>query len=199
MKRGEAIRLIGLVTGGVVSGITSSALARGFQISDYEPEKDVFSSDEFKQITKIVDLIIPRSETPGAVDAKVPEFISMMIVETYPPGVSILFHEGLEALNEFCREKWDDQFLKLDEKQQHTAIENVDRLIIGGEKVPKKYASLEFYRILKELTVLGFFSSEEGATQALRYVQTPGAFSGCEPHKNEEKAWFSPGQNYLNR
>jgi hypothetical protein len=46
-----------------------------------------------------------------------------------------------------------------------------------------------YFRMMKELALLGYFTSEIGATQALRYVESPGRFDPCVPYKPGEKAW----------
>jgi glucoside 3-dehydrogenase (cytochrome c) hitch-hiker subunit len=46
-----------------------------------------------------------------------------------------------------------------------------------------------YFRMMKELALLGYFTSEIGATQALRYVESPGRFDPCVPYKAGEKAW----------
>ena len=46
-----------------------------------------------------------------------------------------------------------------------------------------------YFRMMKELALLGYFTSEAGATQALRYVEAPGGFEPCVPYKPGEKAW----------
>ena len=52
------------------------------------------------------------------------------------------------------------------------------------EKPPAHY-----FRMMKELTLLGYFTSEIGMTQALRYVEAPGRYDPCVPYKPGEKAW----------
>jgi len=56
----------------------------------------------------------------------------------------------------------------------------------AGE-LPK--APAHYFRMMKELTLLGYFTSEIGCTNALRYVETPGRFDPCLPYKAGEKAW----------
>ena len=46
-----------------------------------------------------------------------------------------------------------------------------------------------YFRMMKELTLLGFFTSEIGSTKALRYVETPGSFDGDVPYKKGDRAW----------
>src|SRR5436305_13504163 len=54
------------------------------------------------------------------------------------------------------------------------------------EKPPAHYS-----RMMKELALLGYFTSEIGMTQALRYVEAPGRYDPCVPYKPGEKAWAS--------
>jgi hypothetical protein len=42
---------------------------------------------------------------------------------------------------------------------------------------------------MKQLTMLGYFTSEVGSTQALRYVPVPGKYEGCIPYKKGDRAW----------
>jgi hypothetical protein len=46
-----------------------------------------------------------------------------------------------------------------------------------------------YFRMMKELTLLGYFTSEIGCTQAQRFVETPGRFDPCVPYQPGEKAW----------
>ena len=46
-----------------------------------------------------------------------------------------------------------------------------------------------YFRMMKELAVVGYFTSEIGCTQALRYVESPGRFDPCVPYTPGEKAW----------
>lgn len=63
--------------------------------------------------------------------------------------------------------------------------------ITGAPKPDQEQkAPLPFFRTLKELTLLGYFTSEIGATQALTYTQVPGKYEGCIPYKKGNKAHF---------
>ena len=47
----------------------------------------------------------------------------------------------------------------------------------------------QFYPMIQSLTVFGYFTSEPGATKALRYIQTPGSYRGEVPYRKGDKAW----------
>jgi hypothetical protein len=49
----------------------------------------------------------------------------------------------------------------------------------------------KYFRMMKELALLGYFTSEVGATQALRYVESPGRYDPCVPYKAGDRDWAS--------
>jgi hypothetical protein len=46
-----------------------------------------------------------------------------------------------------------------------------------------------YFRMMKELALLGYFTSEIGCTKALRYLEAPGRFDPCAPHKPGDRSW----------
>ncbi len=68
--------------------------------------------------------------------------------------------------------------------------------LVALDKEAKDYMSKKkpedpthYFRMMKELTLWGYFTSEAGATKALRYVAVPGKYEGCIPYKKGDKAW----------
>jgi len=82
----------------------------------------------------------------------------------------------------------DDAPLKADPKLQGDQNENlpVTGVTAPGES-PKRAA--HYFRMMKELALLGYFTSEIGCTVAMRYIETPGRFDPCVPYKPGELAW----------
>ncbi len=66
-------------------------------------------------------------------------------------------------------------------------------LLVALDKEAKEYQTLKrpthYFRMMKELTLWGYFTSEIGATKALRYVAVPGKYEGCIDYKKGDKAW----------
>ena len=54
---------------------------------------------------------------------------------------------------------------------------------------PTEGGSQHYFRMMKELSMLGFFTSEIGYTKAMRYVESPGPFKPCEPYVKGDPAW----------
>ena len=86
--------------------------------------------------------------------------------------------------------------LKVLRKKGSSLIEELDRLQHDYMLRKTPAEPPHYFRIMKELTMVGYFSSEIGCTQELRYVEIPGAYRGDVPYVKGEKAWFdasSPG------
>ncbi len=186
MNRRDALKKTALIMGGVISAPTLSALMNGCNAPEGHGEGTHFTTREKKMVEKIADIIIPRTDTPGAVDAKVPAFVIMMVQECYPKEDQDDFHDGLTAYDQWCKQHFKKEFLDLEKDQKEKAVARLDKEVLTGEADSD---ALHFYRILKELTMLGFFTSETGATETLRYKQTPGDYKSCIPYEKGDKAW----------
>ncbi len=186
MDRREALKRTALIMGGVISAPTLSVLMNGCNTPSKHGGGAQFTGDEKNMIKEMTDIIIPRTDTPGAVDAKVPDFVVMMVQECYPKDDQDAFHDGLAAYNKWCEKHFEKEFMNLDDEQKEKAVTRLDKEVLTGETDDD---SLNFYRTLKELTMLGFFTSETGATETLRYKQTPGDYEGCIPYEKGDKAW----------
>jgi hypothetical protein len=128
----------------------------------------------------LAEMIIPRTDTPGAIDADVPHFIELMVSDWYTDRERKIYFDGLESLHIFCREKYMQDFISATSEQQIAALEDAERKNEQYKPVKSKnILSKEededkpFFGKLKELTVLGYYSSEQGATQELNYNPMP--------------------------
>ena len=196
MDRREAIlRITGLM------GITLSApLLAGLLTGCDTQQKSnqtakgplVVSNKHRKILSQIAEIIIPTTSTPGAKAAKVPEFILLMLADCYTYKQQEAFFAGLNSFNETAEEKYDQEFLDcpLQEQEALVVMEENKTINLLKEQSPTNEAViLPFFSILKELTLIGYFTSEIGATQALKYVAVPGEFHGSVPLQPGQKAW----------
>ena len=72
---------------------------------------------------------------------------------------------------------------------QHALLVDLDKEAKEYQKTKKPEDPNHYFRMIKELTLMGFFTSEVGATKALRYVAVPGKYEGCIPYNKGDKAW----------
>ena len=89
----------------------------------------------------------------------------------------------------FQRKTYDNAFMKINPQQRHDLLVKLDNEQKEYMKNKKKEDPSHYFRMMKELTLLGYFTSEIGCTQARRYVERPGKFEGSIPYKKGDKAF----------
>jgi hypothetical protein len=191
MDRRDALKNVALLMGGALTASTWSVMMEGCAHQVRTGKGTMFTDEEKKMVSLMADIIIPRTDTPGAADAGVPDFIVMMMQECYPDKDQQEFHDGLAAFDQFCHKQYGGSFLELSPEKQLEAVTALDKEVLSkpSSEEDKEDHDFGFYRKLKELTLLGFFTSEPGATETLRYVQVPGRYEGCVPYQEGQKAW----------
>jgi hypothetical protein len=140
-------------------------------------------------LDEIADTILPETKTPGAKAAGVGPFIAMMVADTYDPGEQRLFVAGLATLESESRAQNGGGFMASSPAQRLALLERLDREAIEYMRQPGAADRPHYFRMIKELTLLGYFTSEIGYTQAMRYVETPGRFEPCITYTVGDKAW----------
>lgn len=164
--------------GGAVSAPAIMGVLKGCKARpgvDWKPA--FFNEEQASVITDVAEIIIPRTDTPGAKDAGVPSFIDQMMKEVYSEEDQKKFIDGLTKFNEGAEAGFGDTFAGLDDGDKAAYVRKVHDEAVNNtaeEEGP-------FILTMKELTMLGFFTSEPGATEVLQYVPVPGAYKGCIP------------------
>ena len=176
MDRREAIKRTALLMGGVVSAPAIMGVLKGCSAKpgiDFKPE--FLNEDQASIISQVSEIIIPRTDTPGAKDAGVPSFIDQMLKEVYSKEDQDKFINGLAAFNAQAKAEHGEDFADLDEEDQTAFVKQLHDEAIKAEKTIDPVPERPFILMMKELTMLGFFTSEPGATQVLQYVAVPGS------------------------
>jgi hypothetical protein len=187
MTRREAIRRVSALLGGVAlvgQAAWLSGCATGERTSGA-----LFSATDVALLDEIADTILPETKTPGAKAAGVGQFIAMMVTDTYDPGEQRLFLDGLETLDRESRTQNGGGFMASSPAQRVALLERLDRETIEYMRQAGSADRPHYFRMVKELTLLGYFTSEIGYTQAMRYAETPGRFDPCVTYTAGEKAW----------
>jgi|HubBroStandDraft_1064217.scaffolds.fasta_scaffold161458_2 hypothetical protein len=131
-----------------------------------------FNASEYKTLTRMVDLIIPRTDTPGAADAGVPLYIDIIVKYDAPLGEK--FRSGLSQLDATSRAANKKSFSEAGEPAQIKVLESMQS---------EKAAGHEFFETVKAMTIVGYYSSEIGLFQELHFKgnEALSSFPGC-PH-----------------
>ena len=189
MNRREAIRNVALLLGTAISASTLSALEG---CNPKAPDNYALQASETKKIlAEIAETIIPETSTPGAKAAEVDKFIVTMLNDCYKAEDQKVVLEGLKKIDEASEKQFKKAFVDLSDEQKNTVLTAIDKERVDYNKRENKKEGdpTHYFQILKELTLTGYFTSEPGATKALRYVAVPGKFEGCIPYKKGDKAW----------
>jgi hypothetical protein len=148
-----------------------------------------FSAADVELLDEIADTILPATKTPGAKAAGVGPFIAVMVTDTYDPGEQRTFLDGLETLERESRLSNGGGFMASSPAQRVALLERLDRETIEYLRQPGNFDRPHYFRMIKELTLLGYFTSEIGYTQAMRYAETPGRFDPLITYTAGDKAW----------
>jgi len=205
MNRRDAINRVALLMGGAVIGAE-------FFISGCKPSSsqvgDMFNADHVTLLNEVADTILPTTAaSPGAKAANVGQFMAVMVRDCYEPKDQKVFLEGIGKLDDAGRKKFNGVFLDLSPQQRTDLLIALDKeqkdyykqqyknlnADVAKHKGDPKYVPKDipnhYFKMMKEITLLGYFTSEVGATRALRYIETPGHYDGNVPYKKGDRAW----------
>lgn len=189
MNRRDALSRVALLLGGTIIG------AEAFLSGCTNTEQKIggagvnFSNDDVSFLDEIAETILPATNTPGAKEAKVGEFMTRIVKDCYTEKDQKIFLDGMQKLNEASKKKNGKSFLDSSPEQRHDLLVELDKEQKSYTDQKKKDDPDHYFRMMKELTLWGYFTSEPGATKALRYVAVPGKYEGCIDYKKGEKAW----------
>jgi hypothetical protein len=188
MDRREALRRVALMLGGTISAPALAGLLAGCEKNGRAPGvawvPRAVSPEHGEMIAVIVDLIIPTTDTPGARAVGVHEFIDTMLADYYDADDRARFAEGLTTLDARARATCDEAFIRCAPERQIELIVQLDHDTFASPQPARP-----FYRTMKELTLLGYYTSEAGATRELRHAAVPGHYEGCVPFTTIGRTW----------
>lgn len=200
MDRREALRYTAYITGFAISAPTITALFSGCKTDSKGDEgtgyqSSLLSAEEYAFLGAAAETILPATDTPGAKDVGVPEFIDRLVSQGYDEEARERFVKGLQDFMKEADAAHDKPFAELTAEQQLAFLNQADRamkdqLVSWRDNPPadpkERY---QFFRNLKELVILGYFTSEQVGTEVLAYDPVPGVYEPCIPLSSVGKAW----------
>ena len=155
------------------------------------------SSDEKYIVTHLADIIIPVSDTPGALDVNVPQFLDMMYHDIERKGNQDIFKQGALVFAKKFKSKFDSEVIKGKKEQFETLLasyfkisDDASEAILAEQKLPiekigdlqmDNYVLYQFLLSVKRYTLFGYFTSEKVGEEVLNYDPVPGTQIGCLP------------------
>lgn len=187
MNRREALKHSSLILGYTLSASALSQVWSGCTSkpsSDWKPS--FFTKEQFATISEIAERILPTTDIPGAKDLNIDQFVDLMIKNTFPEKDQLSLVTELERFEQECQEAMGDRFAELAAPDQESFLlekekeSNTVNHTIWGETVGNQ-KPLPFYRKIKSMILLGYFTSEKVGENILTYEPVPGSQAGCIP------------------
>jgi len=202
LNRRELIQTSSLALGAFFSSQTLLVLADTTSIKNANTKSFLDKNDKLL-VEQISEIIMPRTDTPGAIDVGVADKMDEIFAQVLNGQEQQKIKDGFVALNQLCKTIYKKAFLALDPPVQTSLIKtlNINFVKAGTDQATliEQYQSsinktqiqkaIDLFAIIKELTLLIFFRSEPGATKVLQYVAIPGRFNGCVPLKEIGRTW----------
>jgi len=187
MKRRDALAATAALLGGTIIG--AEFFLSGCRQREGKPL--LLSDDDLRLLDEVSETILPATPAmPGAKDAHVAAYMKTIVTDCYNEEEQKIFTKGLTQLNDFCKQKQGNDFLRLTADQRHEALVALDQEATRHGQQKKADDPNHYFTMIKQLTIWGFFSSEPGATKTLRYVPIPGRYEGCIDYHPGEGAWL---------
>lgn len=194
MNRRKAVQRVALLLGGSVLGAelfiqTGCKSGGGEKPVVATVEQDFFTKKEIAFLDEIAETIIPRTDTPGAKDAGVAQIIMELVKDCYPKADQKIFRDGMAEINRLSSHKYSADFMKLDPAQRTELLTQLDKEQREYQKTKKEEDPNHYFRMMRELTLLAYFTSEPGATKTLRYAAVPAKYDPCIPYQQGDRGW----------
>ena len=187
MNRRDALERVALIMGGTVIG--GSIFLDGCKPSDKQAVAGFsLTADQIALLDEIAETIIPTTDTPGAKAAKVGAFMNTMVTDCYEEKDQKIFMDGLGKIDEASKKTNGKSFLDSTAEQRTALLNELNKELKKYNETKKEEDPNHYFGMMKQLTLLGYFTSEIGATQALRYIAVPGKYEGCVPYTKGDKA-----------
>ncbi len=170
MERRIALEQLALVTGSLIA---LPAWANAWTRTSLPVGKALLTDSQSDLLTRLIDTLIPASDTPGAKDLAVPDFVQRMVADCYEPAIQQNVKDGLAAVDALAQERFNQSFSACDANQRMDVLKAMEQ---SPEK-PRK----DVYALIKNLTIQGYTTSEYVMTKFLNYTMIPGHFYGCVP------------------
>ncbi len=188
MDRRTIIKQISIMTGAAFIG-GEIFIQSGCKSDTSHQLASVFTKEQIDLLDEIGETILPQTDTPGAKSIHIGSFIDKIVKDCYSSEQQKILISGIEVIKTEFENKYSISFLKGKASQREEFLNEVNASMIQKINDKEKDDPEHYFLILKQLTILGYFTSETGATKALNYIAVPGKYDGSYPYKKGDKAW----------
>ncbi|MEM8634331.1 MAG: gluconate 2-dehydrogenase subunit 3 family protein [Pseudomonadota bacterium] len=184
MNRREMMQALAMAAAATAVSCSDSVSEPGVTAQARASGTGFLSVDELVLFSAIAQTIIPKTDTPGAVEAGVVERVDTALALWQSDEVRTQWTTGLAELGELLVDKAGASFAERDGESRLAALSAVE---IGAEGTPDNARG--FFSQLKNFVCLAYYRSEPGATEELYYEAVPGEYRGCVPFEEIGRAY----------
>ena len=186
MQRRDVLRL--LATGAALQLAPHKLLAVAREVRSFiqgQPSPRSLNAHQFATVKAMAEMILPRTDTPGATDVGVAEFIDLMLTDWYYESERTHFLAGLGDVDLRSNSLFGMEFTRCTQPQQSQVLIALGEKMVETEDARRRSPALstsgdiDFYPMLRQLTLTAYYTSEAGATQELHFEVIPGVYQGC--------------------
>jgi hypothetical protein len=190
LSRRNALKAAVALVGGALCASQLGPLAAAVTAVKNESGPGLLDGKQFSMVERICDLVIPETDTPGALSAGVPGFIDLMLASWASAQTRDEYTRGFDEIDALAKIHHAAGFMECSRAQQVGLLRALDREAYADDD------SDTFFRQLKKLILYGYYSSEAGASVELKHARIPGAYNGCVPLADIGRAWNTAGWRY---
>ncbi|MCL6261390.1 gluconate 2-dehydrogenase subunit 3 family protein [Aquiflexum sp. TKW24L] len=195
MNRRDALRKTALFAGSAIAAPTILSMLQSCAKQDRLTWQPVFlNEDQTRFISSFVDTILPKTETPGALDVKTDIFMDLVFAKTYNKEALNKLVADIEKFNADCKSTYGDVFADLSQEDKTACLKAAEASSpkfnprVWGTAVGDQ-EPVGFYRSLKAMAISAYFSSEEIGKNVLSYDPIPGEYLSCIPLSDVGNTW----------
>lgn len=171
-------------TAGCVQRLESDMSRPATEIAESSESLGFYSNTEFALVQRLSDLIIPTTDTPGAIEAGVPILMDQLYVQWASASSQKKHREAMGSIKKALDAIAEEDFINASQDAQLAALKTLDDQAFSGND--SKSAQ---YRSVKDLIARCYYATEPGATQELRYERVPGRWEPCIPLEQVGRTW----------
>ena len=193
ITRREALAQVAMLLGGAISAPTlAGALDAATRRAWTAPRQDwaprTLDAGQLELVAVMADRIIPQTDTPGARAAGVHRFVDSLLSDHYPTPERDRFVAGLADVDARTRSRHGKAFVACTADQQVALMTEMDEAAYPVASDAPRPPETWFFHRMKELTLVGYYTSQVGATQEL-HPSPFGAYRGDIPYSSVGRAW----------
>ena len=183
LTRRKAITSTVMLLGGSIAAVQLGPLIKRVDAIELDYKLKFLNQHQFDMTKRIADIIIPESDTPGALSANVHQFIDIMLDGWASPKTQDKFIQYFSNTDQRSKSDFGKNFSDLNSQQQFQLLEKLDKESFAD------ISSNVFFKEFKALIIFSYYSSEEGASIELKYDRIPGEYAECIPLDSVGRSW----------